>query len=186
LRRIEKSGCGNQESGTKWAPHLCIIGSAMEGPKSAGRRNKLFTNKKKMSELSLHLLTTKEDCDKYKAKLVTEKSDLELKIANMGKSSTTSSGNTKEKKEEVTAIDSQIVAYQSIIPTLTMGTPKRNDAVIELSALNHRRLILTTDLEENGPFKVLDKELNLQMAISDLQIVNDTIPKVDARNAELP
>jgi len=139
-----------------------------------------------MSDLSLHLLTSKEDCDKYTTKLVTEKSDLELKIANLGKSSTTSSGNTKEKKDEVAAIDSQIVAYQNFIPTLATGTPKRNDAVIELSALNHRRLILTTDLEENGPFRVLDKEMNLQRTISDLQIVTDTIPKVEARKAELP
>jgi hypothetical protein len=138
-----------------------------------------------MSELSLRLLTSKEDCDKYKAKLVAEKSDIELRIANMGKSSTTSSDNTKEKKEEVSAIDSQIVAYQNFIPTLATGTPKRNDAVIELSALNHRRLILTTDLDENGVFKVLDKEMNLQKTISDLQIVTDTIPKVEARKAEL-
>jgi hypothetical protein len=139
-----------------------------------------------MSDLSLNLLTSKEDCDKYKEKLVAEKSDLELRIANLGKSSTTSMGNTKEKKDEVAAIDSQIVAYQNFIPTLTVGSSKRNDAVIELSALNHRRLILTTDLEENGPFRVLDKEMNLQRTISDLQIVTDTIPKVEARKAELP
>ena len=138
-----------------------------------------------MSDLSLQLLTTKEDCDKYKAKLLTDKSDLELRIANMGKSSTASSDNTKEKKDEVTAIDSQIVAYQNFIPTLPVGMAKRNDAIIELSALNHRRLILTTELDENGAFKVLDKEMNLKKTISDLQIVTDTIPKVEARKAEL-
>jgi len=139
-----------------------------------------------MSELSLRLLTSKEDCDKYKAKLVAEKSDIELRIATMGKSSTTSSDNTKEKKDEVAAIDTQIVGYQNFIPTLAIGTPKRNDAVIELSALNHRRLILTTELEENGAFKVLEKEMNLQKTISALQIVTDTISKVEARKAELP
>ena len=139
-----------------------------------------------MTELSFNLLTSKEDCDKYKAKLVAEKSDIELRIANMGKSSTTSSDSTKEKKDEVAAIDTQIVGYQNFIQSLTPGSSKRNDAVIELSALNHRRLVLTTELEENGAFKVLEKELNLQKTISALQIVTDTIPKVDARKAELP
>ncbi len=139
-----------------------------------------------MSELSLNLLTSKEDCDKYKAKLVAEKSDIELRIANMGKSSTTSSDSTKEKKDEVAAIDTQIVGYQNFIQSLIPGSSKRNDSIIELSALNHRRLVLTTELEENGAFKVLEKELNLQKTISALQIVTDTIPKVDARKAELP
>jgi hypothetical protein len=159
----------------------------MEGPKSTGlSKTKLFLNKKFMSELSLNLLTSKEDCDKYKAKLVAEKSDIELRIANMGKSSTTSSDSTKEKKDEVAAIDTQIVGYQNFIQSLIPGSSKRNDSIIELSALNHRRLVLTTELEENGAFKVLEKELNLQKTISALQIVTDTIPKVDARKAELP
>ena len=139
-----------------------------------------------MSELSLRLLTSKEDCDKYKAKLLAEKSDIELRIANMGKSSTTSSDSTKEKKDEVAAIDTKIVGYQNFIQSLIPGSSKRNDSIIELSALNHRRLVLTTELEENGAFKVLEKELNLQKTISALQIVTDTIPKVDARKAELP
>jgi hypothetical protein len=32
LRRFEKSDCANQERGTKRPPHLCITGSASEGP----------------------------------------------------------------------------------------------------------------------------------------------------------
>ena len=138
-----------------------------------------------MEESLLGLLTTTAECDKYTSKLIVEKDDWELKIANIVKSKTNSTGNTKEMKDELTGLETQITAFGSIVPTLEEGSPKRSELVVEISALNHRKLVLTTDLGEKGPISVLDKEMNLLKAKAALQLIVDTLPKVAARKAQL-
>jgi hypothetical protein len=133
---------------------------------------------------SVELLDTVAECDAVLSKFELEKEDLEFRKTQVARLKKSYKINSTEIAAELIAVNAEITSLTAMVATLPEGERKEK-AITELERAKLNKRVLTTRQQGFGSVALLERELELNMAESQLANVTAAITEVAARKAAL-
>jgi hypothetical protein len=133
---------------------------------------------------SLQRITTIQDCDLLLDSGNTEKSELEFRILSLQRQKVSYSTNSFEVSTELQLVQNQLAGVNSVLTVLPDGNDK-DAATIKKVKYELQLLVLNQRQKSYGNLALIDKELDLARAESQMASIDDYLTQVTARKAEL-
>lgn len=133
---------------------------------------------------SLNKITTVADCDVLLAWAEKEKSDLTFKQLSVERTTTNYSNISVEIDAILQGVIAEISAVETVIAVLPEG-PTKDDEEKRKVRLEYRRFLLENRKESYGSVALLEKELDLERIIKELDEVDVFISNITDRKTTL-
>lgn len=133
---------------------------------------------------SLQKLTQASDCDVLLSWAQKEKEDLELKKLNEIKLTKNYSDTSVSIETELNSVNVQINTINTILSTLPDGTIK-NDNLKKKTRLEYKKFLLEDRKVNYGVVALLEKELDVQRIVKELEEIDAFIAAVTQKKATL-
>ncbi len=133
---------------------------------------------------SLNKITTIEDCDLLIENANNEKSELEFRILSLQRQKESYSNNSFEVSTELQLVQNQLDGVNSVLAVLPDGNDK-DEAIIKKAKYELQLLVLNRRQKAYGTIALLDKELDLERAESQMASIDDYLAQIEARKIEL-
>jgi hypothetical protein len=111
---------------------------------------------------SVAQLKTIAECDAVLNMIGKEKADLQYRQTGTQRKQTSYSESSTEIATELTTVNAEITAYESIMATLPEGDAK-DDTKAKLKKMQYRQFLLTERKENYGVMSLMEKEMDLGM-----------------------
>ncbi len=135
-------------------------------------------------EYSVSALTTVADCDLVSTMATKEKNELLFRKTALERKQTIYTENSVEVQAELTAVNAELAAEQTIIATLPSGTSK-DKAVKRAKQLEYKQFLLTSRKVDYGAVALLNKELDTSLVDKQLLELDIFIEAITTRKAAL-
>ncbi|CAM4275839.1 hypothetical protein [Flavobacterium terrigena] len=134
---------------------------------------------------SLNKITTVADCDVLLTWAEKEKSDLTFKQLSVERVAVNYSSTSIEIDAVLQGVVAELTAIETIISTLADG-PTKEDLVKKKTRLEYKKFLLENRRESYGSVALLEKELDLERIIKELDEVDMFITTITSHKATLP
>ncbi len=128
---------------------------------------------------TLTALTTVQECDTLLAIANKDKKDLEFKKLSLERQRESYADNSVEINTELTAVNAELDAVNSILAILPDGTAKEEQADKKVK-LEYKVFLLQNRREGYGTVALLDKEFNIARVDLELQETDSFITQIEA------
>lgn len=133
---------------------------------------------------SLNKITTTEDCDLLLENGNNEKSELDFRILSLQRQKESYATNSFEVSTELQLVQNQLDGVNSVLAVLPDGNDK-DEAIIKKAKYELQLLVLNRRQKSYGTIALLEKELDLERAESQMASIDDYLAQIANRKTEL-
>jgi len=134
---------------------------------------------------SVAAITKKADCDVLINDAKKEKNDLEFRKLALQRQQTSYTENSVELEAELTQVNGELAAYDTIIAGLPDGELK-TEQIKKKKKAELKQFLLTDKQHDYGVVALLAKELDLARLEKDIEATDNFIAAIEAHKATLP
>lgn len=133
---------------------------------------------------SVQNLTQVADCDILLALAAKERADLDFKRLSEERMTVKFTQTSQEINAELQGVMVEIAATESIIAMLPEG-PSKEEAIDKKTRLEYRKFVLENRKDNYGTVALLEKEMDLQRTVREIDEVDGFIAAVDERKTAI-
>lgn len=133
---------------------------------------------------SVQNLTQVADCDILLALAAKERADLDFKRLSEERMTVKFTQTSQEINAELQGVIVEIAATESIIAMLPEG-PSKEEAIDKKTRLEYRKFVLENRKDNYGTVALLEKEMDLQRTVREIDEVDGFIAAVDERKTAI-
>lgn len=134
---------------------------------------------------SLSQITSVADCDVLLAMVTDDKSNLEYKISGLQRQKTSYSSTSFNVAHELASLQNDLAYTDSQLASMAVDNPEREDEEIKKAKLTYQILQLNKRKKEYGNIALVNKELDLERASSQMASIDTCLNEILARKSEL-
>jgi hypothetical protein len=134
---------------------------------------------------SLSQITSVADCDVLLAMVTDDKSNLEYKISGLQRQKTSYSSTSFNVAHELASLQNDLAYTDSQLASMAVDNPEREDEEIKKAKLTYQILQLNKRKKEYGNIALVNKELDLERASSQMASIDTCLNEIMARKNEL-
>jgi len=134
---------------------------------------------------SLSQITSVADCDVLLAMVTDDKSNLEYKISGLQRQKTSYSSTSFNVAHELASLQNDLAYTDSQLASMAVDNPEREDEEIKKAKLTYQILQLNKRKKEYGNIALVNKELDLERASSQMASIDTCLNEIMARKSEL-